>query len=134
MSKATAPPAAPPAEVVKKTEKKQLTEVQKHKLLSVHLNQRITQLEADKVAQMKVIVALQAELQTFKAAQGQAEADAIYKELGITKGDELELRNDGTLTINPPPISSKPPMQELFSKKNKRANGDRREPKSTQPD
>lgn len=126
MSKATAP-AAPPADVAKKTERKQLTEVQKLKLFNVHLSQKVAQLEADKVTQMRTIVSLQAEIQVHKAAQTNTEAASLYKELGINQGDELELKNDGTLTINPPPAGAKP-TQELFAKKNKRANGERRVP------
>jgi len=122
-----APPAAPPA--AKKTEKKQLTEVQKLKLFNVHLNQRISQLESEKLTQMQTIVALQKQVQESKAAATNSNAAAVYKELGIAQGDEIELSNDGTLLINPPPPGAKPPPQELFSKKNaKRANGERRGP------
>jgi hypothetical protein len=115
-----------PMPEVKKTEKRQLTEVQKLKLLQAHLNQRISQLEADKVTQMKTIVALQAQVQEAKALATNAETEAIYKELGITKGDEIELRNDGTLLINPPPIGT--PEKPLI--KGTKRNGDRRGPRS----
>lgn len=122
-----APPVATAAPA-KKTEKKQLTEIQKLKLFNVHLNQRISQLEAEKLTQMQTIVALQKQMQETKAAATNSNAAAVYKELGIAQGDEIELSNDGTLLINPPPVGTKPASQELFSKKNKRAN-ERRGPR-----
>lgn len=126
--------AAPPSDAVKKPETKQLTEVQKYKLFNVHLSQKVSQLEKDKVTQMNTIVALQTEIHALKAAQVNTDAENVYKELGIKQGDELELKNDGTLTINPPAAGAPKPTQELFSKKNKRGNGERRGPMSTQPD
>lgn len=122
-------PAAPALPEVKKTEKKQLTEAQKYKLFNVHLNQRISQLEADKVKQMQTIVSLQSQLQEAKAAATNSEANAVYKELGIAQGDEIELDNNGVLLINPPPPKTAAPAagaQAPTTKLGSKRNGERR--------
>jgi uncharacterized coiled-coil protein SlyX len=116
---ATAPPDA------KKTEKKQLTEVQKLKLFNVHLNQRIAQLESEKVKQMQTIVALQAQIQEHKSAATNSDAEKVYKELGIAQGDEIELHADGTLLINPPTLKQPEKVAPLM-KVGPKKNGDRR--------
>jgi hypothetical protein len=119
---------APPPEV-KKTEKKQLTEVQKLKLFSVHLNQRISQLEADKVKQMQTIVSLQGQLQEAKSAATNIETAKVYAELGIKQGDEIELDNNGVLLINPPalkPAAAPAVAQPQTTKLGSKRNGERR--------
>jgi uncharacterized coiled-coil protein SlyX len=118
-----APAVAVPPEA-KKTEKKQLTEVQKLKLFNVHLNQRIAQLESEKVKQMQTIVSLQSQIQEHKSAATNSDAAKVYAELGIKQGDEIELSNDGVLLINPPPVQ--PPAVAQPTKLGSKRNGDRR--------
>jgi hypothetical protein len=110
----TAPPAAPtpeaPAELQQQTRK--LTEVEKLKLFNVHLKDKVFQLEKASAEDSKTIAILQSEIMRLKGVAHENEAAAVYKELGLKRGEALELHEDGTLVVNP---KAKKP-QELFSK------------------
>jgi hypothetical protein len=99
--------AAPPTE-----DKVVLTEVQKLKLFNVHLKDKLLLMEKQSAEDSNTIAQLQAEILRLKKVVHEAEVAPIYKELGIKRGDALELHDDGTLIVNP---KQKKP-QELFQK------------------
>jgi len=82
-----------------KVEEKKLTDAQKYRLLNVHLNDRIIQLERELAGTIQQVGAMKEEIVNLKKQIHEADANVFFKELGIKRGEALQLNDDGTLLI-----------------------------------
>lgn len=88
-----------PAKPQERVEEKKLTDGQKYRLLNVHLNDRIIQLERELAGTIQQVGNLKEEVVNLKRQIHEANTDIFFKELGISRGEPLTLNDDGTLLI-----------------------------------
>jgi hypothetical protein len=82
-----------------KVEEKKLTDGQRYRLLNVHLNDQIIRLERELATTIQQVGQLKAENVDLKSKIHEAGTDIFFKELGIKRGEALQLNDDGTLFI-----------------------------------
>jgi hypothetical protein len=90
---------ADPKKPQEKIEEKKLTEGQKFRLLNVHLNDKLIQLERELAATIQQVGELKAANVDLRSKLHEASTDVFFKELGIARGEQLQLSDDGTLLI-----------------------------------
>lgn len=74
---------------------------QRLKFLNIHLNDQVIKLERELAATTQVNAQLRAELAQLKLALHTQDSDAFFAEMGIKKGDLIEIGADGTLKVTP---------------------------------
>lgn len=74
---------------------------QRLKFVNIHLSDQVIRLEKELAQVTQVNAQLRSELAQFKQAMHTQESDAFFAEMGIKKGDLIEIGPDGTLKITP---------------------------------
>lgn len=101
---------------------KQLSEAEKFKMLNVHLNDQVFELQAQLAKVQADLASVRLDnVRLRKELNEQTNVTPFFRSLGIARGDALELRDDGTLLINkgraPEPPKKEPAKAEAKEEK-----------------
>lgn len=95
---------------------KQLSEAEKWRLLNVHLNDKIFKLEAQIANTESQLAGVKLENTKLKKELAELnDVSPFFEELGISRGDNIELDDKGTLTIKNRQFSEKKAVNEAAS-------------------
>ncbi len=101
-----------------KIEEKKLTDGQRYRLLNVHLNDQLIRIERELANTIQQVGQLKAENVELKSKLHEANTDVFYKELGIKRGEPLQLNDDGTLLVTRQ-VAPKAPKSDVSDKAEK---------------